>query len=71
MCAALNRAGIVDRVWTTDLVDAFMFGATSVMRAPADSGNGDKSLLNYKQPHKSEMAILKASDMAQHFGCEV
>lgn len=69
-CAVLNKLDKVDVVWTTDVVDAFMFGAKKVLRG-IQHGKSNQAVLCYRSPATSAAAVLSRSDMAQGFGCSV
>lgn len=58
---SLERAGLVDAVWTDDS-DAFMFGSITVIRHAYESRGGVK--------HKSSthVRLYKAADIAKHLG---
>jgi hypothetical protein len=74
LCAALNKLQKADLLWTNDVVDAFMFGAHTVVRACSrskDDGVTTQAALCYKTPSTSELACVTLPLMAQFFACMV
>ena len=57
-------------MWTTDVVDAFMFGASKVLRAK-DDGKSNQAVLCYKAPQTSAAAVVSSTGMAELVGCLV
>ncbi|EJD47543.1 PIN domain-like protein [Auricularia subglabra TFB-10046 SS5] len=66
--AYLNTVGVIDAIWTDD-VDAFIFGATTLIRNPSNtlSSNAAKPILNAAgRDDGKHVAVLTAHDLASH-----
>jgi hypothetical protein len=70
MCAALTCAGVADMVWTHDVVDALLFGATAVVRG-IENGQNTFALLNFAKPSESKFYHLTRENVKKMFDLEV
>jgi hypothetical protein len=70
MCAALTSAGIADMVWTHDVVDALLFGATDVIRG-IENGQNIFALLSFANPSSSKFYHLTRESVKKMFDLEV
>jgi predicted NAD/FAD-binding protein len=70
-CAALNSCKVANACWTTDVIDAMMFGAQRVIRFADDHGNVKKCLLAYKEPQNSALGLVTQQEVQEFLDCEV
>ena len=66
MCAALTAAGVADLVWTNDIIDTLVHGATGVLTFTAQS-YARQQMLDYKFPHKSTFKVVTTSAVRDRF----
>lgn len=56
-CAALCASGVADMVWTNDVIDTLLFGATAV--CTYKQVQMSRAMLNYQKPHESRLRIFR------------
>lgn len=71
MCAALTTAGTADLVWTVDVVDTLLFGATAVLTHANNMDQGRAVMLSYKAPHRSCLHVIRREGVPQYLQNEV
>ena len=70
MCAALVRAGKADLVWTHDVIDALLFGASTVFKG-SKSGREVKKCFDFGTPSESKIELVSMAGVRQSFGLDV
>jgi 5'-3' exonuclease len=71
MCAALTIAGTADLVWTADVVDTLLFGATAVVTHTKNQDKSRAAMLSYKTPHTSNLHVIRREGVPKYLQDEV
>ena len=67
-CAALCTSGVADMVFTNDIIDTLLFGATAV--CTFIQVDNSRAMLNYSKPHESRLRIIRGEHVRRALGLQ-